>query len=185
MRVGEYDLGRQGFAARLQLVKSPKAIADGPDNGELESVGLLAKGPYAGYYVALSEKNRDAADNIRGWLWRKSSTIPFTVKRFEDYDITDLALMDDGRVLILERSYVRGSLPGMAIRRFDPADVNPGGVVSPELVFAGRFPFYVIDNMEGLAICTRDGETRITLISDNNFDTALQSTLLLQFDYPP
>ena len=42
-----------------------------------------------------------------------------------------------------------------------------------------------IDNMEGLAI-SRDasGTAILTLISDDNFNTALQRTLLLQFAYP-
>jgi hypothetical protein len=39
--------------------------------------------------------------------------------------------------------------------------------------------------MEGIAACRRDGETRITIISDNNFNTRLQRSLILQFAYQP
>ena len=46
-------------------------------------------------------------------------------------------------------------------------------------------PLYTIDNMEGIAVCERNGETRVTLQSDNNFNTRLQSTLMLQFAYKP
>jgi hypothetical protein len=48
-----------------------------------------------------------------------------------------------------------------------------------------RVPFYAIDNMEGLAVCERNGELRVNILSDNNFRTDLQRTLLLQFAYNP
>ena len=107
--------------------------------------------------------------------------IAFSVQRFEDYSITDLAVLPDGAILTLERSFSRTSLPGMAIRRFSSAMIAAGATIEPELLFAGRFPFYAIDNMEGIAVCARDGETRLTVLSDNNFNTSLQRTLLLQF----
>lgn len=95
------------------------------------------------------------------------------------------AVLADGTVLTLERSYSRTTLPGMAIRRFAAKDIASGAAIEPELLFEGRFGFYRIDNMEGIAVCERSGETRITVLSDNNFNTSLQSTLLLQFSYRP
>jgi hypothetical protein len=41
----------------------------------------------------------------------------------------------------------------------------------------------VIDNMEAIALCEREGETRVTLMSDDNFNPTVQSTILLQFAY--
>lgn len=180
-RAGLYDFKTSGTAARFRLVKSPKAISEGPYNGELESISLLNAGRYEGYYMALAETNRDAAGNTRGWLWKGWKTIPFVIARFGDYNITDMAILPQGGVLILERSFSRTSLPGMAIRRFDSAEIKSGAVIAPELIFQGTVPFYAIDNMEGIAVCTRDGETRVTLVSDNNFNVTLQRTLLLQF----
>ena len=43
----------------------------------------------------------------------------------------------------------------------------------------------MIDNMEGIAACERGGETRVTLMSDDNFNRGIQSTILLQFAYGP
>ena len=37
--------------------------------------------------------------------------------------------------------------------------------------------------MEAIALCERQGETRVTLMSDDNFNTSVQSTILLQFAY--
>ncbi len=184
-RVGIYDIGKSGLKARFQLLKSPKAITEGPANGELESVGRISRGPWENYYLAISERNTGADSNIRGWLWQLSKTVPFAIEQFEDYEITDAVVLTNGDVLILERSFGQSYLPGMAIRRFKSSAIGSGSTVLPELIFSGRAPFYAIDNMEGLAICQRDGETRLTIISDNNLNTTLQRTLLLQFAYKP
>jgi hypothetical protein len=184
-RIGIYDIGKSGLAASFQLVKSPQAIRTGPGNAELESAGRFAGGPYQGDFIAISEFNADPQGNIRGWVWNAKRSVTFSVQRYEDYKITDLALLPDGGILILERSFGPSLLPGMAIRRFEAFAIEDGGTVEPQLLFAGRAPFYAIDNMEGIALCTRDGETRLTVVSDNNFNTGLQRTLLLQFAYTP
>jgi hypothetical protein len=182
-RIGIYDIGKSGFTARFKLLKSPKAITEGPRNGEVEALGRLSHGPWTDHYLAISEKHVDSRGNTRGWLWQSWKTVPFAVKRLEDYDITDAATLPGGDVLLLERSFGAASLPGMAIRRFASSAITDGATVEPELLFAGRVPFFAIDNMEGIALCARDGETRIAIVSDNNFDTARQRTLLLQFAY--
>lgn len=179
-RIGIYDIGNSGLAARFQPLKSPKEIKTGPGNEEIESVGRIG-----GDYIAISEFNTDPLGSIRAWLWNAKRTAVFSVKRHEDYKITDLAVLPDGGILILERSFGPSLLPGMAIRRFAASAIEDGATVEPELLFAGRAPFYAIDNMEGIALCERGGETLVMIVSDNNFNTALQRTLLLQFAYAP
>ena len=110
------------------------------------------------------------------------NTTRFTIARYDEYRVTDLAV-DGDSVLTLERRFSTDSLPGMAIRRFAIADIAKGGTVMPELLFEATAPLYVIDNMEAIAICTRDGETRVTLMSDDNFNSSVQSTIMLQFAY--
>jgi hypothetical protein len=46
-------------------------------------------------------------------------------------------------------------------------------------------PFYRIDNMEGIAVSHLNGETRVTVVSDNNYRPEFQRTLLLQFALKP
>ncbi len=184
-RIGIYDIGESGLAAPFQPVKSPKEIKTGPSNAELEAVGRFAAGPFKGDFIAISEFNIDASGNIRAWVWNAKRTVAFSVQRYEDYKITDLALLPDGGILTLERSFGSSLLPGMAIRRFESTAIAARATVAPQLLFAGRAPFHAIDNMEGIALCARDGETRLTIVSDNNFNTGLQRTLLLQFAYAP
>src|SRR5688572_25206314 len=173
-RIERFDLGRKGFAATPVRLPLPPAIAKGPYNRQLEAVGKLPDGPWKGSLIALSESNLDKSGNIRGWILDGEKSHAFAVTRFEDYAITDLAVISDGSILTLERSYVPGGLPGMAIRHFPASDLKPGNVIAPKLLFAGRQPFYLIDNMEGIAAHKWNDELRITVISDDNYNRGVQ-----------
>lgn len=182
-RVELFDLATSGFMARPNLIKSPKEISSGPRNGELESLVRIWEGPLAGWFLAVSEKNFDDAGNIRGWRWKGGRTIEFAIARQDDYRITDIAVLPGGNgIVTLERSFSSGSLPGIAMRRFRLKDLRTGKVANGEKLLEVRQPFFAIDNMEGLAVHkTRGGETRLTMISDDNYNRTVQSTLLFQF----
>jgi hypothetical protein len=62
-------------------------------------------------------------------------------------------------------------------------DIRPGTLVDGAVVFEANM-WQDIDNMEGLSVHTGpDGESILTLVSDDNF-SVLQRTLLLQFALP-
>ena len=184
-RVGAYDLARMGLKARFKSLRPPSQIAKGPSNGELESAGYFGTGALAGNYIAIAESNFDAQGSTKAWLWNDKRSIAFSIRQLDNYEITDLAVLPDGDVLILQRSYSLATLPGMAISRLSTSGIGIGKRVEPETLLEAKIPFYAIDNMEGLAVCERNGELRVNLVSDNNFNTELQRTLLLQFSYKP
>lgn len=181
VRIGTYDLAAKGLSAPFVPIPYPHAIDEGPWNGEIESLGQLPSGDL----IAIAERQRNADGNSLAWIWNGTRTTAFAIERYSTYNVTDLAVLPDGSVLTMERSLTKTSLPGMAIRRFDPKSVKSGTLVKPELLLEASVPIYAIDNMEGIALCERDGETRVTLLSDNNFNTYIQSTVLLQFAYRP
>lgn len=185
VRIGTYDLGAHGLAASFAFLPYPKDIDRGADNGEIEALGYVRAGPQAGKLLAIAERQADPAGNTLAWLWRGSDVTRFALAPLGDFVVTDLAILADGTVLTLERSFSVTALPGMAMRRFALRDVAPGAVIRPDLLFEGRVPFYAIDNMEGIAACRRDGEQRIMVMSDNNLNSTLQRNLLLQFAYRP
>jgi hypothetical protein len=184
-RIGAYDLTGKGFKAKFQNLNPPKEIAKGPRNGELESVGYFTNGSLKGYYLAVAESNLNAQGYTKAWAWNGKRNFAFSIRQIENYNITDLAMLPNGDILLLQRSYGPLILPGMAISRFPASDIKQGKTVQPETLIEVRVPFYAIDNMEGLAVCERDGELRVNIISDNNFKTDVQRTLLLQFAYTP
>ena len=184
-RVGAYDLSGKGMTARFENLNPPKDIVRGKRNGELESVGYFKYGALKGYYIAVAETNLDTQGNTKAWVWNGKRSIAFSIKQLASYEITDIALLPNGEVLVLQRSYSAMTLPGMAMSRFPASDIKQGKTIQPETLLDVRVPFYAIDNMEGLAVCERDGELRLNILSDNNFKTGLQRTLLLQFAYTP
>jgi hypothetical protein len=184
-RIEKFDMHANGLAARPIPVTSPRALKKGPRNGQLEALGSIASGPFKGWLIAISEGNLDANGNIRAWAIRGSKSRSFAISRYEDYEITDLAVLPDGSILTLERSFSRSSLPGMAIRKFNLPDSLEGAVISPGLLFSGRQPFYLIDNMEGIAVHFWGDELRISVISDDNYNHAIQDTVLYQFALLP
>ena len=178
VRFGTYDIARRGLDARFQPMQHPKDIDRGPDNGEIEAFGELPDGRM----IAIAERQYDDGGKIRGWVWKGAKAQPFVLDPYDAYKVTDLAVAGDD-VLTLERRFSADSLPGMAVRRFAIADLASGRTVAPELLLEATAPLYVIDNMEAIALCEREGETRVTLMSDDNFNPTVQSTILLQFAY--
>ncbi len=178
VRFGTYDVAKGGLDARFEPLAHPKDIDRGPENGEIEALGELPDGRL----IAIAERQFDAQGKIRGWAWRGGKATRFSLERYDAYQVTDLAV-DGDAVLTLERRFSSGSLPGMAVRRFAISDIASGKPVRPELLLEATAPLYVIDNMEAIALCDRGGETQVTLMSDDNFNPPVQSTILLQFAY--
>jgi hypothetical protein len=180
-RILWFDFGRNGFLARGQPLRTPPEMRRLPANKGIEGLAVVPEGfPLAGTLIAMSERGLDEAKNIRGFLIGGPSPGLFGVKRRDDFDITDIALLPDGDLLILERSFSLLRGVGMRVRRLSLEDVRPGAVLDgPTLIEADLG--YQIDNMEGLSAHRGpNGETVLTMISDDNF-SRLQRTLLLQF----
>jgi hypothetical protein len=178
VRFGAFDLTKKGLDARFSPLPFPLDIDAGPENGEIEALGQLPNGRL----IAIAEQLLDAEGNIRGWAWKGEAASYFSIVPNGDYRVTDLAV-DGDSVLTLERRFSTGTLPGMAIRRFAVSDITGDRPVEPELLLEATAPLYVIDNMEAMALCEREGETRVTLMSDDNFHTSVQSNIILQFAY--
>lgn len=184
-RVGAYDLSRKGMTARFENLNPPKDIVRGKLNGELESVGYFKSGALKGHYIAVAETNLDAQGNTKAWVWNGRRSIAFSIRQLATYNITDIALLPNDDILVLQRSYAAAAFPGMAVSRFPATAIKQGKTVQPDTLLEARMPFYAIDNMEGIAVCERSGELRVNILSDNNFNTNRQRTLLLQFTYTP
>lgn len=184
-RILLYDFGRNGFRARPQTIALPKAIRQARFNQELEAIGRFGTGTrLSGTIIALSERFLDGNGDIRGWLIGSRHAGPISIKRSYNYDITDLAILPDGDVLVLERRLNALKLAGMRIRRISHEDIKPGATLDADILLEANQPLKNVDNMEGITVHRSPaGELRITIISDDNFNP-LQRTLLLQFALP-
>lgn len=180
-RVVRFDFGKQGFGARSGNVAVPRSIKSLPRNQGIEGLIYVPKDrPLGGALLAFSEKGLDGAENFRGFILGGAAPGEFSVRRIGEFNIVDAALIPGGDVVILERYFsLLGGL-AMRMRLIRLADIKPGATLDgPVLIEAGGG--YQIDNMEGIAAHrTADGETILTVVSDDNF-TWLQRTLLLRF----
>lgn len=175
-----FDYGRDGLRARGQPIAVPPGVKALPHNRGIECLIVPSKGmPLAGTLIAISERGLDPAGNIVGFLIGPPGGT-FSLKRNDEFDVSDCAVTPRGDLLILERrfSWTRGL--AVRIRRVPLARIAPRALIDgPELIFADMG--YQVDNMEGIAVHrAADGALVLTLISDDNF-SALQRTLLLQF----
>jgi hypothetical protein len=107
----------------------------------------------------------------------------FSVKRSGNFDVSDCAILPPNDLLLLERSFSPLSGVAMQIRRIPLASLKEDAVADGPVLINADMGFQ-IDNMEGLGVHrTPQGETVLTLVSDDNF-SVIQRSLLLQFTLP-
>lgn len=176
-----FDFSKGGIRSRGEALTVPPGLSDLPFNKGIEALVFVPKGqPLAGTLIAISERGLDPSGNIRGFLMGGPSPGQFTVKRTKNFDISDVALLPAGDLLVLERKFSLVEGVGIRIRRVPLASVVPDAVIDGPTIFEVDLG-YEIDNMEGIDThVTADGDTVITMVSDDNF-SMIQRTLLLQF----
>jgi hypothetical protein len=180
-KIVRFDLRHDGLSARAQSIPVPADFKTFKYNKSLECLAAPPKGaPHAGSLIAVTEESLDAAGNLRSYVLNKGQFTRFSVKRSDDFDVSDCTILPPADLLLLERRY--SPLLGVAvrIRRVHLADIKQGALVDgPELFVADLA--YQIDNMEGIAVHrNKQGETVLTMVSDDNF-SVIQRNLLLQF----
>lgn len=180
-QIVRFDYGKDGLMARGQPIAVPPGIKRLPYNGSLEALEFVPRGlPLAGTLIAISERGYDQKGNLQAFLIGGPSPGTFSIKRSDEFDVSDCALLPGGELLVLERRFSIWRGIAMRIRRVPLTAIRPDTLVDgPVVVFADMAQ--EIDNMEGLSVHrSAAGETVLTLVSDDNF-SPLQRTILLQF----
>ncbi len=159
----------------------PPAFRKLPYNKGCESLVVVPKGlPLAGTLIAISERGLDANGDIIAFLIGGKTPGQFAVRRTGDFDISDAVLLPSGDLLVLERKFSWLSGVGIRIRRIPLVSIRPGALIDGPSIFDADLG-EEIDNLEGIDFhVTADGETVLTMVSDDNF-SMIQRTLLLQF----
>ena len=176
-----YDFSK-GFTRALgEIVPLPPAARKLPFNKGLEALVMVPKSqPMAGTLIAISERGLDAQGNILGFLIGGKNPGQFSLRRSENFDVSDATLLPSGELLVLERKFSLLGGVGIRIRRILLKAVAPGAVVDGPAIFTADLG-NEIDNMEGIdAHVTPEGDTVLTMVSDDNF-SMIQRNLLLQF----
>ena len=179
-RIGYFPMTAKGIGAAIRYVALPKGLRKAKKNKGIEAMARLEVGPLKGSILAFAERKTDKKGRLKAWLI--GGKMPGKLKLVDHggYSITDLAELPNGDVVILERRFRLKEGVKMRLRRIVQNDIRPGAVLDGEVLLQAG-PQLQIDNMEGLSAHTSpDGETVLTLLSDDNFQF-VQRTLLMQF----
>jgi hypothetical protein len=181
-RIVRFNYGRKGLLARGEDTAVPAGIKSLPTNKGLEAVVFVPrKFALGGSLIGVSERGPTESDDLKAFIVGGRNPGEFAVKRTDDYDASDAALLPDGDLLLLERrfSLLRGGI-SMRIRRIRMNDIRPGALVDGPILIEADMR-NDIDNMEALSVHrTLSGEIILSLMSDDNF-SPVQRTVLLQF----
>ena len=181
-RVADFHLENGVPAGPAMDVTIPEWLTATRTNESLEAVCVApATSPIAGSTLLLTEGVVDNDGAHSGWLLGKNDRGPMSYRSGSGTDPTDCAFLPNGDLLVLERGVVLVTFAARLVR-IKAADVKPGTEMKGEVLFEATGGD--LDNMEGLAVHqTPAGETRITLVSDNNFND-WERSILLEFTLP-
>ncbi len=179
-RVGRFELGPEGLSPPSAYLDLPKAMQALRGNTGIESIALIGAGPLAGSYVSFAERKSDETGKRIGWVFSGKESRTIRLEPIGNFDVSDIAAMPDGGLLVLERRFRWSEGISIRIRRLSSKALRADQPMLGEILFeAGSGT--ALDNMEGMAVHrSQSGETIVTLISDDNF-SFFQSTVLLQF----
>jgi hypothetical protein len=176
-----FDFSKGFTRSRGEVVPLPPAARKLPFNKGLEALVVVPKDlPLAGALIAISERGLDPGGNIIAFLIGGDTPGQFAVRRTDEFDISDAVILPSGELLVLERKFSWLAGIGIRIRSIPLKSVMPGALVDGPSMFEADMG-HEIDNMEGIdAHVTAEGDTVLTMVSDDNF-SVVQRTLLLQF----
>src|SRR6202048_1787114 len=180
-QVLRFDFSKGFTRSRGEVVPMPPAVRKLPFNKGLEALVFVPKGlPLEGTLIAISERGLDARGTLIAFLVGGPTPGQFSVRRTDNFDVSDAVLLPAGDLLLLERKFSWLSGIGIRIRRIALKSVAPGSVVAGPSIFRADLGNEA-DNMEGMDDhVTAEGDTVLTMVSDDNF-SMIQRTLLLQF----
>jgi hypothetical protein len=181
-RVADFTLTdlRPGGPAREVTI--PDWLTAARTNATIESLCIAPEAsPVAGSTLIITEGVRAENGALRGYMIGVRDRGDLTYRPATDAVPTDCAFLPDGDLIVLERGLGFLSLT-MRLIRIPAAEIRPGNELRGELLLQASGGG--VSNMEGLGVHTRpDGETRLTVIADDNMSNWLD-TILLEFALP-
>jgi hypothetical protein len=165
-----------GLDAVPVAIDLPAEVAHLKANSGLEAVGLLPDGRL----MILAEKPTDDDRTIADWLLEDGAWRALAYRARDGFSVTDMAVLPDGRIIVLERWFREPIFMKIRLREITPAMLEADAPIDGRIL-ATFTNSLRIDNFEGLAMRPApDGGYLLYMISDDNF-SAYQRTLLYQF----
>lgn len=179
-RVERYDFGASGLKGKAVRTRLPAPLDRLPFNSGVEAIARFTADMPQGEALLVFREQPGTRGLVDGVLIGGKKPGPLMLESPGGFAVTDAAVLPGGDLLVLERFY--GNLINFRtrIRRIPGKSIKPGARLRGTVLYEAGIS-QNIDNFEGIAVHrTQDGETRLTIISDDNFN-GFQHTLLYQF----
>lgn len=150
-------------------------------NRSLEAVMVAPQtSALLGATVIVAERSLDDQGNMLAAILDGPRKGRFTVRHYDDFDVSDGVFLPNGDLLLLERRFDLAHGIGVRLRRIAGDDIKPDAVVDGKVIFQASADEQ-IDNMEGIDVFrAADGTMHLVLVSDDNH-SILQRSLMLEF----
>ncbi|HEY4834595.1 MAG TPA: esterase-like activity of phytase family protein, partial [Bradyrhizobium sp.] len=117
-QVVRFDFAKGFTRSRGEVFPMPPAVKKLPNNKGLEALVFVPKGfALEGTLIAISERGLDRDGNLIAFLVGGPTPGQFSVRRSQNFDISDAVLLPSGELLVLERKFSLLSGVGIRIRR--------------------------------------------------------------------
>jgi hypothetical protein len=179
-KIGWFHKNSQKIGQRIKKYKIPTLLRDGRNyRSKNKSLEALAWHPKYGVLTVAEwplkkdDKKRQTVYSLQGKQWHfKAESEPRSA-------VSAIEVMDDGNLLVLERSYTGLMEPFVVTLKKVYLDrCRKGWCHTETLIKMNSHKGWDIDNFEGLA---RVGKHRYVMVSDDN-DNFFQRTLLIYFE---
>lgn len=171
-----------------EAIAFPPALREWGSNSGAEAMARLPDGRFLvlaesdpGWFRETTPGLLYPTDPVSG-----AEPLRFRLSLTDRYRPTDLAVLPDGRLLLLARRVEVEFPPRFSARLLlaDPGTIRHGRTWTPQLLATIADPM-PNDNFEGLTVAPgEDGRLVAWMISDDNF-SALQDTLLIKLSFDP
>jgi hypothetical protein len=181
-RVSDFQLVDSVPSGAAREITIPEWLTETRTNASLEAVCIAPPAsPIAGSTLLLTEGVIDGDGQHAAHLLGQNDKGPLSYLSSDGTNPADCAFLPNGDLLVLERGLALFTF-SMRLKRVPAADVKAGAHMQGETLLQASGGD--IDNMEAVAVHTGpDGGTRVTLVSDNNFND-WERNLLLEFSLP-
>lgn len=153
-------------------------FSGGSRNGGLEAITITQ----AGKLLAFKERGQDIKGRLPVYLCGDGVGEQLYFQPPKNHAPTAARTLPNGDVILLTRRYNLIDGLGIKLLRIKAADIKAGATLIGTDI-ATFTPPLTIDNMEAMDFeITQGGRIILYMLSDNNFNTSIQKTLLLVFE---
>ena len=144
--------------------------------------GIEAMGFIKNQLILITENSKASPQTVKAYLYRNNVLTTFYYPLYKNYNPTDLTVLNDDEILVLERSYSPNFGNRARILTFQYSDIKENEIVRPKQLVKLKPPF-PLDNYEAIgSIQITEQMYKLFIVSDNNYNPK-QKNLLIELNY--